>query len=347
MLSYSLTALAATVAFCTLSSAVNITVFQPGVPLAPSPLPPPGAASNSDKIVAQFNLLGRTTVWNLVKKIKFEGDTGEPEGMINLGEERYIISTGHYTSSTVSYGNHTIVNGTDRTPGSGYGRLSIYDGQGQQVADATLSAVGDIEYHIGGIDYDGTKIWATFAQYRPNTTATIISVDPHTMDKTVLLHYRDHLGGIVHDPAYQQLVTLNWGSRNATTWNLQATANPYPQFSFPTSTVRNPSFWADYQDCKFLGHPAIYNYRSVMICSGVTSLSSNVTIGGLALIDTATMIPLSEVPITMVSDLGTIVTENPFDVDIVNGRLRVYFLPDQHNSTLYIYEPVQNSPYEY
>jgi len=59
------------------------------------------------------------------------------------------------------------------------------------------------------------------------------------------------------------------------------------------------------------------------------------------------MIPLSEVPLTMTSDLGILVTMNPFDVDIVDGRLRVYFLPDQHNSTLYIYEADPNSPYEF
>jgi hypothetical protein len=59
------------------------------------------------------------------------------------------------------------------------------------------------------------------------------------------------------------------------------------------------------------------------------------------------MSPLSEVPLTMVSDLGVQITQNPMDVDIVEGKLRVYFLPDQHNSTLYVYEAQPNSPYEY
>ncbi|KAK9326911.1 hypothetical protein V1520DRAFT_358499 [Lipomyces starkeyi] len=59
------------------------------------------------------------------------------------------------------------------------------------------------------------------------------------------------------------------------------------------------------------------------------------------------MIPVAEVPITMTSDLGVPVTQNPMDVTIVDGRLRFYFMPDQHNSTLYVYEAEPNSPFEY
>lgn len=83
-----------------------------------------------------------------------------------------------------------------------------------------------------------------------------------------------------------------------------------------------------------------------MICSGVTSIYGT-QIGGVALVDMLTMIPLAEVPITMVSDLGVLVTENPFDVDVVDGRLRFYFLPDQMNSTLYVYEALPGSLFEY
>lgn len=229
--------------------ATNITIHQPNVAFVPTPLPAPGAASNFEAIIEQFNLLGRTTVWNLVKKIKFEGDTGEPEGMVNIGEERYILGGGQWTNKTVSYGKNVIINGTDRTPGSGYAHLTVYDGQGKRVADATLTAPGAIEYHIGGIEYDGDKIWATIAQYRPNTTATIISVDPTTLEDQNVFHYADHLGGIVHDTQKQELSTLNWGARNASVWDLSKApaACPYPEFSHPKSVARNPSYFIDYQ----------------------------------------------------------------------------------------------------
>ena len=114
--------------------------------------------------------------------------------------------------------------------------------------------------------------------------------------------------------------------------------------------TRNPSFYIDYQDCKFLGHPVIYDRRAVMLCGGVATLGSGTSaynLGGIALVDTLSMVPLAEVPITMTSDLGAPVTQNPIDVDIVDGKLRFYFMPDQHNSTLYVYEAEPNSLYEY
>jgi hypothetical protein len=269
--------------------------------------------------------------------------------MVAIGEDRFITARGDWTVPTKSY-NGTITNGTDRSAGAGYAHLEVYDGQGKRVVDATLTEPGDIEYHIGGIDYDGQYIWATLAQYRPNTTATIIAVDPVTLEHKPVYHYADHLGGIVHDTKTQRLATLNWGARNASIWNLNATTpSAYPAFSTPLSVVKNPTFFVDYQDCKFLGHSKYYGFRAVMICSGVATLAPNVTVGGLALVDFETMIPLYEVPLTMLSSKGTPMTQNPFDVawNAANETMRVYFLPDQHNSTLYIYEPLRNSPYQY
>ena len=331
--------------------AANLTIFQSNIPFLPTPLPAPGPAPNFELIIQQFTTLGRTTTWHSVKNITLEGDTGEPEGMVVLsGEQRIITARGDWTVPTTSY-NGTIVNGTDRSPGAGYAHIEVYDGAGKRVVDATLTKPGDLEYHIGGIDYDGQYIWATLAQYRPNTTASIIAIDPTTLEYQNIFHYADHLGGIVHDTTTNTLATLNWGARNTSLWSLpspiNASSSVYPSFSTPQSVVKNPTFFVDYQDCKFLGHSKYYAYRGVMICSGVATLAINVTIGGLALVDVQTMLPLYEVPVMMKSALGTPITQNPFDVAWVNGTMRLYFLPDLHNSTLYVYEPLRMSPYEY
>jgi len=353
--------MASTWTLASLTLATNVTVYQPGVAFIPTPLPAPGPASNFEEIITQFNRLGRTTVWNWIKNITFEGDTGEPEGMVNIGEERYILGRGDWSEKTVSFGKNIIINGTDRSPGAGFAHILVYDSKGKRVADATLTPPGDIEYHIGGIEYDGQVLWATLSQYRPNTTATIISIDPATLEHKPIIHYQDHLGGIVHDTEANRLMTLNWGARNASLWNLTAvvsntapspppppsSSTTIPQFSTPEKVVRNPSFYVDYQDCKFLGHSRIYGSRAVALCSGLATLAVNVTIGGLTLVDVETLVPLSEVPITLTSALGTPLTQNPFDVALVDGRLRLYFLPDQHNSTLYVIEPEVNSPYQY
>ncbi len=75
-----------------------------------------------------------------------------------------------------------------------------------------------------------------------------------------------------------------------------------------------------------------------MFCGGVATIGSSFNLGGIALVDLETMQPLWEVPIAMTSDLGVSMTQNPIDIAVVDSKLRIYCLPDQHNSTLYIYE---------
>jgi hypothetical protein len=323
------------------SAALNITILQPGVSFVQRDLPLPHALSDGEKIAELFKNLGRSTVWKLVEKIHFEGDTFEPEGMVRLGDDRYFVSAGEYTAPTVSFGNGNIINGTDRTAGAGFAHLIVFDGQGKRIADATLTPRGAVEYHNGGLDYDGQYIWATIAQYRPNTTATVVRIDPRTLKPTTILHANDHYGGIVHDIETGNLVGLNWGSRNASTWNLHQKFAQPPTFTTPQQRTRNPSYYVDYQDCKFLGHVRAFDRRPVMLCSGVA------TGGGIAIVDLETMLPLAEVPITLISDLGMPITQNPVDVSVVGGQLRMYWMPDLHNSTLYVYEAQADSPYEY
>jgi hypothetical protein len=208
---------------------------------------------------------------------------------------------------------------------------------------------------LRSIDYDGRYIWITIAQYRPNTTATITRIDPLTLEQTRLFRSNDHNGGIVHDTITDELVTLNWGARNATTWSLKnypREFTPMPGYTPAERHTANPSFYVDYQDCKFLGHHAVpnpsplknsnrndngENKRPLMLCGGVATIAKY-NLGGLALVDLDTMLPLWEIPVALTSDLGVSMTQNPVDAQVVGGKLRVWFCPDQRNSTLYVYE---------
>ncbi|KAL7929934.1 hypothetical protein V8C35DRAFT_314201 [Trichoderma chlorosporum] len=328
--------------FPTLS--LNITLHK-DEPLAPSPLPPSHAASDGETIIQLFRTLGRTTVWKSIANISFHGDTFEPEGLVRLGPDRYVVSCGEYTEHTQKYP-HPI-NGTDRTPGKGFAHLMVYNGKGQRIADATITREGQEEYHNGGIDYDGQWIWGTISQYRPNSTAYVYKMDPYSLKPQAVLRYTDHLGGIVHDTTKDSLTTLNWGSRNASVWILKDRVATDYVFQKPMYTIRNPSYFVDYQDCKWLGRSRHYNRASVMLCSGVSALNGGYSLGGIALLDAETMQPLAEVPVMLESALGVRMTQNPMDVNVENGKLRFYWLPDQRYSTLYIYEAEPNSPFEY
>ncbi|KAH6653729.1 hypothetical protein BKA67DRAFT_658072 [Truncatella angustata] len=323
------------------ASRLNITIYQPNTPLAPSPLPPPGASSACDEIVAQFIVLSRSTKWNIVDKVPFEGDTFEPEGLVRLGSDLYMVSAGEYMERTVKYSpdGGTWIDGTDRSAGAGFAHMMVFDGRGRRIADASISEAGSLEYHNGGIEYDGTHLWATLSQYRPNTTGTLVRMDPGRLEPEVVLKVADHQGGVVRDSfGGGLLTTFNWGSREASLWPQVHSLGASPKFSTPLATVRNPAHYVDYQDCKHLGRPRYYGNVSVMICSGIANLGEGVSIGGLALVEMHTMRPLYEVPMMMTSDLGALITKNPMDVALVDGKMRFYFLPDERNSTLYIYE---------
>ncbi|ORX38839.1 hypothetical protein BD324DRAFT_617509 [Kockovaella imperatae] len=284
---------------------LNISISQPGVPFAPSPLPPSSAASDPDGLAAAFLNLGRTTQWDLISAVQLQGDTWEPEGMVKLGDDRIIISAGEYTAPTIPFGRDAngtpiIRNGTDRANGAGFAHLILFNStDGTRIADATLTERGSQEYHNGGCDYDGQWIWCTIAQYRPNSTATLVKVDPMTLKPTPVARIADHEGGVIHDTRTDHLVTLNWGSRNASTWSSRRQYS-LEGFSRPVKVVRNPSYFVDYQDCKFVGYPSCLGSKSIALCSGVATIgsgNSSYNLGGIALVDTETMDPLVEVPI--------------------------------------------------
>lgn len=122
---------------------LNITILQPDVPFVPHPHPLPGAASDAKEIIRQFVELDRSTKWKLVDKVKFEGDTYEPEGIVRIGNDRYFVSAGEYIVPTSKY-NETI-NGTDRTAGEGFAHMIIFDGKGKRIADASISQAKSLE----------------------------------------------------------------------------------------------------------------------------------------------------------------------------------------------------------
>lgn len=314
---------------------LNITLYQ-DVPLAPSVLPPSHAASDGEAIIELFQNLSRTTTWKSIANISFEGDTFEPEGLVRLGPDRFVVSSGEYTELTKKY--PRPINGTDRTPGKGFAHLMVYNGNGERIADATITNEDATEYHNGGIDYDGRSIWGTISQYRPNSTSYVYKADPFSLRPRTILRHNDHLGGIVHDTVSNSLTALNWGSQGALTWALSQIVPDDCSIQKPQFMVRNPSYFVDYQDCKWMGQSKFYDGASVMLCSGVAALDGKYHLGGIALVDAKTMSPLAEVPVMLHSALGVRMTQNPMDVSVEDGKLRFYWLPDQRNSTLYVYE---------
>lgn len=296
-------------------------------------LPDPPAAQGA-QIAQLVEQVTRDTTWKLVDSVRLNAETWHPEGIVRLGD-RWIVSSVQVTEPTVKYPNGQIIDGTDRTPGAGFGHIMSFDASGKLLADRVLNAAGALEYHPGGLDYDGRQLWVTLAQYRPNSTSTFLRVDPVTLAPTPVLRAHDHFGGVVDDTARHALVTLNWGSRAGSTWRI-ARRPQLGGFSQPLSVVRNPSHFVDYQDCKYLGRVPDHRHP-LMLCGGITQYGT-FQLGGIALVDTQTLSPVWEVPITLLSPAGNVVTRNPIDVAVVNGKLRLYLAPDDDTTTVFTYE---------
>jgi hypothetical protein len=301
-------------------------------------LPPPPAAQG-DRIASAFAELSRSTSWQLVEKVPLRFDAHHPEGVVRLGD-RYVLSTVEVIEPTQRYQPPgTIIDGTDRTPGKGIGHLIAFDGEGNLLADRRVDDGANI-YHPGGLDYDGRHLWVAVAEYRPNKPSIIFRVDPFSLAATEVLRTPDHIGGIVHDTWRDRVIGLNWGSRTAYTWKLSSRGG-----ARVTGTVMNPSHYVDYQDCKYLGRPR--GFRSpAMLCGGIAGLRHpgpdgtlvSYDLGGIALVDTKTMRPINEVPFQEYTDQRQVATRNAIDVQIVDGRLRLYLVADDDNSDLLVYE---------
>jgi len=73
--------------------ALNITYYQSGVPLVLSPLSLSHADSDGNN-TAEFPGFGRAISWKSIANVAFEGNPNEPEDVVRLGNNRFIVSGG-------------------------------------------------------------------------------------------------------------------------------------------------------------------------------------------------------------------------------------------------------------
>jgi len=229
--------------------------------------------------------------------------------------------------------------GLDRSAGKGVGHLFEMDLKGALLRQIQLGE-GDV-YHPGGIDFDGTHIWVPVAEYRPNSNSIVYRVDPKTMQAIKVLAFADHVGGIVHDTVANTLHGVSWGSRRFYRWTLDRSLKVTNAAVKPEALRKlNPAFYIDYQDCHYVG-------GSRMLCSGLNTYrmkpeSPPFPLGGLELVDLKTDRPLHQIPVALWTDTGRVMTQNPFWIETSAAGLRLYFMPEDDKSRLFVYEAKVN-----
>jgi hypothetical protein len=267
-----------------------------------------------------------------VASVRINFATHHPQGMVKIGNTLFVSSVEIKVPTKrlpVPSG------GYDRDAGEGVGHLFELDMEGNLIADLRLGE-GTI-YHPGGIDYDGTHIWVPVAEYRPDSRSIVYRVDPQTMKATEMFRFADHIGAIVHNTDDNTLHGVSWGSRRFYRWTLGDDGKT-TNAGTPPEKLRtlNPSHYLDYQDCKYLGGRR-------MLCSGVTELRQAEStppfrLGGIDLVNLADGRPIHQVPVLLWTSGGLDMTHNPVWIEPSEIGLRAYFMPEDDQSTLYIFD---------
>ncbi len=290
----------------------------------------PVAAQESD-LVTRFKELTKATEWRLVETVEMRFPTHHPQGMVVVGDQMFFSAV-EVIVATEQYGR--ILDGYDRTSGEGIGHLFKVDRQGNLIAHTTVG-VGTI-YHPGGIDYDGRYLWVPVAEYRPNSQSIIYRVDPSTMEAVEVFRFKDHIGGLVHDTGAGTLHGISWGSRYFYKWELNASLEPVAAALHPAnSRTPNGNHYIDYQDCH-------YQRDRYMLCAGVSvypiPILRKYALGGIDLVDLRSQQAVHQIPVPRWVKPDLVMSSNPFFAELVGDHVRFYFMPEDDESTIYVYQ---------
>ncbi len=271
--------------------------------------------------------LNKSSTWTLLSEIPLAFDTYHPQGLVKVGDY-FFLSSVETKERPVPMNDSRY----DRTTGAGTGHLFKIDSTGKLVDQTTLGE--GAMYHPGGIDFDGESLWVSVAEYRPNSQSIVYRVDPDTMTSSKVFRFDDHLGAVVRDTKSDYLIAVSWGSRKFYGW--PGIGGDYAN----TAAVMtlNASHYIDYQDCQYVA-------QGKMLCSGLSSypLENGATfkMGGLELIDLSTMQPSFQLPVTLSTESGALLTQNPFYAEQrQDSDLILYFVPEDNESVIYGYSVV-------
>lgn len=292
--------------------------------LAPSLVQANPVPDRSQSLLSQLlKTMTRHTVWKELASIPFSFPSHHCQGMVKIGENYWVSSVEVIPEFA-----------GDRSHGKGY--LFQVSATGQLLTSLELGE-GPL-YHPSGIDFDGSHLWIALAAYKPNSQSIIYQVDPFKLTAREVFRWEDHLGAIALNPDTQILHGASWGSRRLYQWDSKGVEkNQSSSKSIPSSSQLNPSSYIDYQDNQYLG-------GGEMLYSGVATYKKPgepaFSLGGLEIWDVLQGQVVHQVPIPLWSPkTGRVMTQNPCFLEAVNpNRVRAYFLPDDNEATLYVYE---------
>ncbi len=285
-------------------------------------------------IAERLKQLSDAPNWELVasETVSLKFPTFHPQGLVRIGQSFFMSSV------------HTIIAPQpsaeepkyDRTAGKGDGYLFQFDASGKLINHIQLG--GDTIFHPGGVDFDGESIWVPVAEYRPKGRTIVYKVNPQTLAAVEAFSADDHIGAIAVDRLNRFVYGLNWDSELIYRWGLDGKQ----QF---VKVIQNRKL--GYQDCEYLQQTAY------MVCGGVIQerlmsvkkllyfmhLLEHLYRGGIDLIDLESVEMVRHVPVLLYTPgiVKRVLTQNPTYLELREDRLKLYFVPEDNDSTLYVF----------
>ncbi|HEX5038011.1 MAG TPA: DUF6454 family protein [bacterium] len=239
-------------------------------------------------------------VWRLIEKVQPKFEMFHTQGLLKIGNRFYL----------------SAVEVKDKDKGIGVGHFYEFDAQGTLLKETVLGE--GAMYHPGGIDFDGQWIWVPVAEYKSRSHAILYKINPKTLQAIEAFRVNDHIGAVVYNRELKTVIGMNWDSQAFYEWT--------PEGKQIRKVINDMSDYS-YQDCKYLQGPA-------MLCSG-TRANAN---GGLAVVDLLDFELIQDIQMIPRTPKKTLMTRNPMAIDVVDQKIRYYFLPEDHNGPMYVFE---------
>lgn len=222
----------------------------------------------------------------------------------------------HHPQGLVKHGERFYLTSVEKKLFRGRGWIHEFSADGREVRRRQIAS--GKQYHPGGLDFDGTALWTAVAEYRPRSSARVVRIDLATLEPQTAFTVTDHLGALVRLADCDTFVGASWGAEWLYTLDAKGAV---------LARRANPSRWIELQDCKYLD-------GQVMLGAGFDGDRAGVELFRL---DTNTL--AKRLPIGVKSDRGSPMTRNPLAAELVDGRVRLYCVPDDGRSVLYVLEP--------
>lgn len=252
--------------------------------------------------------LDRRSRFELVEEIHLDFPTHHPQGMAFARGLTFLSSV------EILEAPRPAADPALRTPGRGSGHVFVLGAGGDLTRDIPLGE-GTV-YHPGGIDFDGDHVWVSVAEYRAGSRSIIYTIDPDTFEVRERFRVDDHIGWILRDPGLDLVFGGSWGSRQLFTWDTEGRL---------VDQWENPGQFVDYQDAQLLG-------PGLLLCSGISLLPQAnggvLELGGLALVEPLQQRIRRDVPISVFSSAGHVITRNPVTVTADESGLLIHAAPD-------------------